>query len=96
MSEEYRMAFLLLLVGMTTVFLILILVVTFGRLLIRLVNNYLPEEAKPVVEAVLRTTAVKPAVSFNQLEGSKLSAIIAAVDLTTGGRGKITKIEKYH
>ena len=75
------MAITLLFVGMITVFIILFLVVVSGNLLIILVNKYIPE--KP-----------KMAVPKSALHGNKLSAVVAAVEIVTKGRGHITKISK--
>lgn len=75
------MATTLLFVGMITVFIILFLVVVTGNLLIIFVNKYIPE--KP-----------KMAIPQSTLQGNKLSAIVAAVEIVTKGRGRITKIRK--
>lgn len=77
----------LMVIGMITVFVVLVLVVLSGNLLIALVNKYIPEEEpKP-----LRSVASE---SSTALESNKISAIVAAVDWLTKGKGKITKIEK--
>jgi oxaloacetate decarboxylase gamma subunit len=82
-NPDYQLALTLLLVGMLTVAFILILVVLFGNLLIRFVNKYFPEEVKVV------TTK-----SSSTLDSRKVSAIVAAVDVFTRGKGKVNKIEK--
>lgn len=82
-NPDYQLALTLLLVGMLTVAFILILVVVFGNLLIRFVNKYFPEEVKSV--------KTKPS---DTIESSKLTALVAAVEIFTQGRGKVTKIEK--
>ncbi len=71
-------------VGMATVFLILWLVVIIGNLIIRLTNKYIssPEAEKPTkgIQAGNKKT--------------KIAAIVAAVDIATGGNGQITEIKK--
>jgi oxaloacetate decarboxylase (Na+ extruding) subunit gamma len=74
-------------IGMITVFTVLIFVVISGNLLTDLVNKYIPEEPK----AAGRFSATQPA---GVIESKKLSAIVAAVDWITKGKGKVTKIEK--
>ncbi|MBK8808003.1 MAG: OadG family protein [Bacteroidales bacterium] len=81
-------AFLLLLVGMISVFASLFIVVFVGNLIILFVNKYVPEEVKVVrkSEFVQQNSQSIPA--------SKVAAISTAVSLITGGRGVVTKIEK--
>jgi len=82
-NPDYQLAITLLLVGMLTVAFILILVVLFGNLLIRFVNKYFPEEVKVITPKRSST-----------LDSRKVSAIVAAVDVFTRGKGKVNKIEK--
>jgi len=86
MNTDFNTALTLLAVGMITVFTILVLVVLFGKLLIRLVNKYFPEEIQKVVE----TTRQKVS-TFNP---NKMAAIIATVDIITRGKGKVSDIDK--
>ena len=74
---------MLMLVGMVTVFIILIIVIEGGKLLIRCVNSLAPaQEPKPVKNGA-------PAVS------AEAKAVIeAAVASLTGGKGRVTGIEK--
>lgn len=44
--ENLNIAFMLMIVGMATVFAILLIVINLGKLLIALVNKYAPEELK--------------------------------------------------
>ena len=81
MSEVYSTAFSLLFVGMITVFVVLTLVVITGKLLIRIVNRYLP-----VVDLTPKSV----------IEASKVAAITGAVDIFTGGMGRVTRIEKHN
>lgn len=73
-------------IGMITVFIILSLVVLLGNLIIRFVNKYLPEEVSKRVEQV-----ASQAGDFNR---KKVAAIVSAVKIVTGGKGRVTKIEK--
>ena len=47
--ENIETAILLMVVGMATVFVILLIVIYLGKLLITLVNKYAPEDRKSVV-----------------------------------------------
>ena len=83
MDEAIRTAFLVLGVGMVTVFTILTLVVLSGQGLIRIVNHFSqnairPPEGRKAAEKDLR----------------KVAAIVATVEAVTKGKGKITNIEK--
>ena len=54
--ENLETAFLLMVVGMATVFVILLIVIYLGKLLISLVNKYAPEE----VVSVKQTSSQAP------------------------------------
>ena len=88
--ENIETGLLLMCVGMSTVFVILLIVIYLGKLLISLVNKYAPEEV----------LAKKPARTNNQASqaGSpttaEAAAIISAVSMFTRGTGKVIKIEK--
>lgn len=88
--EHIETGLLLMVVGMTTVFIILLLLVYLGKSLIILVNKYFPEEAtpgeKPRVQAAIPATGTIP--------GEATAAIVSAISVLTNGKGKITKIEK--
>jgi oxaloacetate decarboxylase gamma subunit len=70
---------------MITVFLILLLVVVLGNLIVFVVNKYFPE-------------AIEINNSVNDNEGSighkKMAVIVAAVNIVTKGKGKVSTIEK--
>ncbi|MEM7374811.1 MAG: OadG family transporter subunit [Bacteroidota bacterium] len=84
MSDPTSQAFVILLVGMITIFSILALVVISGNVLIRLVNRYFP--ATPV-----RTSPVlRKEPTFSP---STLAAIVATVEWVTAGKGHITSIQ---
>ena len=84
--ENIETAILLMVVGMATVFVILLIVIYLGKLLITLVNKYAPEEVVPVKREASQAPAPVP--------GNILAAITAAVNVVTQGKGKITKVEK--
>ena len=85
MSADISFGFMLMAVGMITVFTILALVVGGGKLMIILINRY-----APLVEA-----AVVPIENTSQsIQSEKLAAITAAVESITGGQGRITEIKK--
>ena len=84
--ENIETAILLMVVGMATVFVILLIVTYLGKLLITLVNKYAPEEVVPAKKEALRGPAPIP--------GNIMAAITAAVNVVTLGKGKITKVEK--
>ena len=83
--ENLETALLLMVVGMATVFAILLLVIYLGKLLISLVNKYAPEE-QPLVKQGAKVSA--------PIHGNIVAAITAAVNVVTQGKGKVTKIEK--
>ena len=84
--ENIETAILLMVVGMATVFVILLIVIYLGKLLITLVNKYAPEEVAPAKQETPRGPAPIP--------GNNLAAITAAVNVVTQGKGKVTKVEK--
>ena len=84
--ENLETAFLLMVVGMATVFVILLIVIYLGKLLISLVNKYAPEE----VVSVKQTSSQAPV----PIPGNILAAFTAAVNVVTQGKGKVTKVEK--
>lgn len=83
--ENLNIAFLLMVVGMATVFAILLIVINLGKALIALVNKYAPEEALPA-----KAAANGPA----PIPGNILAAINAAVAVVTHDKGKVAKVEK--
>ena len=85
MEEGLSTAFMLLAVGMITVFTILALIVFFGNLLITLVNKFIPEEKVSKVFSSLADRAMDP---------RKMAAIVSAVDVVTEGKAKVTSITK--
>lgn len=92
MNDALSEALLILAVGMITVFAILGLVVLSGQVLIRITNRFIPDVqvVKPT-RSVHRSPMVKKSTAIEQ---KKLAAIVAAVEVVTGGRGRIEQIEK--
>ncbi len=88
--SDIQTGLLLLVIGFPTVFLILWLVILLGKGLISAVNKYAPEEAPVRVTA---GTAISES-EHERVSPTKLSVIVSAVNLITGGKGKVTKIEK--
>lgn len=74
---------MLMVVGMATVFVILLIVIFLSKYLITLVNKFAPEEAPKKAPAVASTTDV-----------GAMDAIKAAVDILTAGKGQVVKVEK--
>ena len=83
--ENLSTAFMLMAVGMVTVFIILLVVIFLGKLLTTLVNKYAPAE-----EVAPAKHPQRPA----PIPGNILAAITAAVNVVTQNKGKITKVEK--
>ena len=75
---------MLMLVGMVTVFVILLIVIYGSRLLIRIINKIAPEEAP---------AERKSSASADDLSGVRL-VLEAAVAQITGGKGHIVNIKK--
>lgn len=84
--ENFETALLLMVVGMTTVFAILLIVIYLGKVLIKLVNKYAPEEVSSVRQVVTQKSV--------PISGNILAAIAAAVNVVTQGKGKVSKVEK--
>lgn len=71
-------------IGMTAVFAILALVVLGGSFLIKFVNRFYPE---PVLVNARPT-------GNTQNEKNKIAAIMAAVEVSTQGKGRVASIRK--
>lgn len=88
MNGSFSEALELMLTGMSTVFVILILVVLLGNLIIIFTNRiYVAPPADTTIRQVAPTD--EP-----ELSPQKLAAIIAAVEAVTGGKGKIEFVDK--
>lgn len=88
MSSEIQTAFILLIVGMITVFVILSLVVVTGKVLIWVINNFFS------VEERLDYDYKTPYIEDDIIDKKKLAAIAVAVELATKGQGTIKRIER--
>ena len=87
MEGVFGTAFMLLVVGMITVFSVLLMVVILGKMLIRLVNSLhkeVPVSTKPI-ESHSHESHLTP---------NKLAVLVSAVDIATSGKGHIKSIEK--
>lgn len=82
--ENLEIGLLLMVVGMATVFVILLIVIYLSQLLIKLVNKVAPEEEP-------KKKSVSVAASS---DASAMDAIKAAVNILTAGKGQVIKIEK--
>ena len=81
--DNLGIGLLLMVVGMVTVFIILLLVIYLSKILISLVNKFAPSE-EPVKVSPQRAIA----------DNESVAAIKAAVKVLTAGKGKVVKIEK--
>ncbi len=86
--ENLNIGLELMVVGMCTVFLILLIVIWGGDLLINLVNKIAPEEAETPAKAA-KTSTTTAAV-----DGTAMSVLQAVVDKLTGGKGHIASVKK--
>lgn len=86
MEHNLNNALIIMLVGMITVFIILSLVVVIGNLIIKITNKY-PAETKKNLDN-------KTSTPSNLASSQTIAALVAAVDITTLGKGKITNITK--
>lgn len=84
MESNILEALKLLLVGMTTVFLVLLIIIYGGKLLILAVNKF-AKEPEPAIPANPQAQAISPAVA---------KAINAAVAQMSGGKAKVADIVK--
>ena len=82
--ENLEIALMLMVVGMATVFVILLIVIYLGKGLIAVVNKIAPEENPKKKTSMVAPTA----------DAGAMDAIKAAVDILTAGKGQVVKIEK--
>ncbi|MDR1723341.1 MAG: OadG family protein [Tannerella sp.] len=90
--ENFELGLLLMAVGMTVVFAMLLLVIGFSKGLISLVNRYAPPEEVAVKPT--RRPAGAIVSSGDATSALTTAAIVSAVSVITAGQGKVTKIEK--
>ena len=86
-SNDLSGALQLLLVGMITVFLVLLIVIFLGKALIWAVNKWAPEET--VVKKAAPAAKVVAAI-----DATTKAIIDATISQITGGKGRATKITK--
>ncbi len=84
--ENIGLGLMLMVVGMATVFVILLIIIWLSQYLISLVNKIAPEE-EPKKRSVSSGSSTD--------EGS-MDAIKTAVNILTAGKGQVIKIEKIH
>ena len=84
--ENIGTGLMLMVVGMATVFLILLIVIWISQFLITVVNKVATEEEPKK----------KPVTSGASSDAGTMDAIKAAVDILTAGKGQVIKIEKLH
>ncbi len=75
----------LLVVGMGTVFVVLLIIIEGGKLLIKAVNKFVPEESDAAKKDVSAQPSISPAVT---------KAISAAIDQVYGGQAQVLDIKK--
>ncbi len=81
--ENLGLGLMLMVVGLTTVFVILFIVIYLSQFLITVVNRLAPEEAPK-----------KAPVAVSTADHGAMDAIKAAVEILTAGKGQVVKIEK--
>ncbi len=81
--EQFLESLKLMVIGMGTVFCVLLLVILLGNLLIKFINKFVPEEQ-----------ASAPAEQGGAINPKVAQAITAAINIATGGKGVVEKIEK--
>lgn len=86
-------AFLLLAVGMSTVFVILLFIINMSRLLILAVNKFSPE-VKPEASKLEVSPQVSGIGTTRTVSSQKIAAITVALNLATEKKVSILKIEK--
>ena len=84
MAGSFNEAWVLLGVGMLTVFTVLLLVVLIGNGVISFVNRYLPENESSESSGNQKKNP----------DSRKMAAVVAAVKRATGGKGHIVAIHK--
>lgn len=93
--ENLGLGLILMVVGMMTVFCILLIVIYGSRGLISLINRIAPEEQRPAKAG--NASQQGPANAWNALQqgldSRTISILEAAVAQLTGGRGHITNIK---
>jgi len=76
----------LMVIGMLTVFTILLILINFGKLLIKIVNAIAPEEKVAPKKA--------PAAAPAAIDANTMAILEAAVSQITGGKGRVASAKK--
>lgn len=85
-QSTFMEALKLLVIGMVTVFIILLIVINLGKLLISLVNKFAPaEETKKKVAA---------SATAGNVDQNTMAIIKAAVSQLTNGKGNVTGVKR--
>lgn len=82
--EQIIEALKLMVIGLGTVFAVLLLVIWVGNMLATFVNKFIPEDEEPATKAV----------SQSEVNAQISQVIAAAVNTITAGKGYVEKIEK--
>ena len=88
MENNIETAFMLLTVGLTAVLLVLATIVVFGKYLILAINKFSPDEIN------VEEDNQKPQAAVNFIAPSTIEAITSAINTVSGGKSKVTRIEK--
>lgn len=83
--DNLGVGFELMIVGMSTVFLILLIVIWGGKLLIKVVNKIAPEEV---------VSPKKVTTSGSAIDGGTMAILQQVVSQITGGKGHISSAKK--
>jgi oxaloacetate decarboxylase gamma subunit len=75
----------LMIVGMITVFSVLVIIIMLSNLLIKIVNRVAPEESEKTAKAITKVVPIAPDV---------VEAINQAVAKITGGKGTVAEIKR--
>ena len=94
--EYLGLGFQLMIVGMLTVFAILLIVINGSKLLIELVNQFAPEQATtPKKQIAAQTTAaILTPVSGTNIDAATMEILQQAVAQITNGKGRIANATK--
>lgn len=84
--ENMGLGLTLMLIGMLTVFVILLIVINLSKVLISIVNKVAPEEEAPKKKVEAPTPKL--------IDANVMAIIEAAVKELTGGKGTVTNVEK--
>ena len=84
--ENLQFGLLLALVGMTTVFVVLMLLILLSKYLILFINRFVPAEDEKPVQRTADTAA--------PINATDALVIAETVKVITGGKGTVSKIEK--